>query len=242
MKSASHPTDKSADAMSVLFRKEGWLTVAQLTGGWGRELANGETADQYIQDLGHILLTDIVNGRLDDSGPLREDQRSGLRLITRENKAGIIEGDYVRNLLNISTPISKISHHVLVMKEAVLDFASRHALPPPSWWSDDTSVPTDAGEATKATRSIGASAIPAPTHSARPRGRRPKKLDRVKENMREDIRLGRQTPEGLRDTLEKNLASQYRVSRDTARKARDAILSEMPPQPTTGRQGETGRA
>jgi hypothetical protein len=228
--------------MSVLFRQEGWLTVAQLAGAWGRELANGEKADQYIQDLGHILLTDIVNGRLDDSGPLREDQRSGLRLITLENKAGIIEGHHVRSLLDISTPISWISHRILVMKEAVLDFASRHALPPPSWWTDDTSAPSDAGVATKATRSIGASASPAPTHSARRRGRRPRKLDRVKEKMREDIRLGLQTTEGLRDMPEKNLATGYSVSRDTARKARDAVLAEMPPQPTTRRQDETGRA
>jgi hypothetical protein len=227
--------------MSVLFRKEGSLTVAQLTAGWGRQLANGETADQYIQDLGHILLTDIVNGRLDDTGPLRVDQRSGLRLITRENKAGIIEGDYVRNLLNISTPISWISHHVVVMKEAVLDFASRHALPPPSWWSDDTSVPSDAGVTTKGPCSIGASPLPAPTQSARRRGRTPRKLDRVKEKMRENIRLGLQTPEGLRGILEKNLATEYSVSRDTARKARNTVLSEMLPQPTTRRQGETER-
>ena len=88
--------------MSVLFRKERWLTVAQLTRAWGRELANPGEADQYIQDLVHILLTDISNGRLDDSGPLREDQRSGLRLITPENKAGIVKGHHVRDLLRTS--------------------------------------------------------------------------------------------------------------------------------------------
>src|SRR3974390_955032 len=93
------------DTMSVLFRKQEWLTVAQLTRAWGRELANPGEADQHIQDLGHILLTDISNGRLDDSGPLREDQRSGLRLITPENKAGIIKAHHVRDLLKTS-PIS----------------------------------------------------------------------------------------------------------------------------------------
>src|SRR6516165_4521329 len=111
--------------MSVLFRKEGWLTFAQLTRAWGRELANPGEADQYIEDLGHILLTDISNGRLDDSGPLREDQRSGLRLITPENKAGIINGQDVGNLLNTGS-ISWVSDRILVMKEAVLDFARRH--------------------------------------------------------------------------------------------------------------------
>jgi hypothetical protein len=185
------------------------------------------------------VLTDILNGRLDDSGPLRVDQRSGLRLATPEHKAGIIEGHYVRNLLDISTPICWISHHVLVVKEAVLDFASRHESPPPSWWIDDISVPTDRVSTTKGPHSFGAFPIPAPTHLARPRGRRPRKLDQVKEEMTDDIRQGRQTPDGLRGVLEKNLASQYSVSRDTARKARDAVLSEKPAPPTTRR---TGRA
>jgi Bacterial regulatory proteins, gntR family len=57
-----------------------------------------------------------------------------------------------------------------------------------------------------------------------------KKRDQVKEAMREDIRLGRQTPVGLRDMLEKDLVADYGVSRETARKARDAVLSEMPPR------------
>ena len=92
--------------MSVLFRKEEALTVAQVSRAWGRELANGEEADQCIQDLGRILLTDIVNGRLDETGPLREDQRSGLRMITPENKAGFIIGRTIRSLIDISTPIS----------------------------------------------------------------------------------------------------------------------------------------
>jgi hypothetical protein len=92
--------------MSVLFRKEEALTVAQVSRAWGRELANGEEADQCIQDLGHILLTDIVNGRLDETGPMREDQRSGLRIITPENKAGFIIGRTIRSLIDISTPIS----------------------------------------------------------------------------------------------------------------------------------------
>src|SRR5262249_51641318 len=76
-------------------------------------------------------------------------------------------------------------HRILIMKEAVLDFAKRREIPPPSWWTD---VSTDAGVTTKGTHSIAASPIPAPTHSAGPRGRRPKKLDQVKEAMREDIR------------------------------------------------------
>ena len=45
----------------------------------------------------------------------------------------------------------------------------------------------------------------------------------------EEIRLGRRTPNGLKNMLEKDLMTGYGVSRDTARKARDAVLSEMLP-------------
>ncbi|MFZ1951068.1 MAG: hypothetical protein WCA05_11500 [Pseudolabrys sp.] len=45
--------------------------------------------------------------------------------------------------------------------------------------------------------------------------------------MRNDIHQGRYTVAQLRDMLEKNLATNYRVSRDTARKARNAVMSEL---------------
>ena len=221
--------------MPALFRKEGWLTVAQLTRAWGRELANGEETSQSIQDLRHILLTDILNGHLDDSGPLRKNQRSGLRLITPENKAGIIKGRHVRDLLE-TLPTPSAWHRIVVMKEAVLDFARRHELPPPSWWTDSTSVSADVSVTAKSTHSIAASPAPAPTHLARPRGRKPKKLDRAKEAMREAIQLGQLTVVALRDMPEMQLAARFAVSRDTARKARDVVLSEMTPKPASGTQ------
>ena len=63
--------------------------------------------------------------------------------------------------------------------------------------------------------------------SPRRRGPKPKKLDRVKRDMRRDIEDGELTAEGLQDMAEKNLESTYGVSRDTARKARRAVLSEI---------------
>ena len=79
--------------MSKLFRAERWLTVAQLTGAWSFELAeSGEDPKQCEQNLVHILMEDILNGRLDDSGPLVDGRRLGLRLITPENRAAFIEG------------------------------------------------------------------------------------------------------------------------------------------------------
>jgi DNA-binding GntR family transcriptional regulator len=45
--------------------------------------------------------------------------------------------------------------------------------------------------------------------------------------MRNDIQQGRLTVAQLDDMPEKNLETKYRVSRDTARKARNAVLSEL---------------
>ena len=227
--------------MSILFRTQKCLTVFQLTRAWGLELAKsaGE-AERHVHDLTHILMQDIVNGHLDDSGPFWNGRRSGVGIITANYKVGFIEGRYFLGLATSELTKNWVLHYDVVMKEAVLDFASRQEIPPPSWWTDGTSVSTDAGVTTKGIHS--SSPIPAPTHSARPRGRRPKKLGQVKEAMREDIRLGQKTPDGLRDMLEKDLAAGYGVCRDTARRARDAVLSEIATGAQGRRQGRTGRA
>ena len=119
------------------------MTIAQLTGDWSSELAEGgEDSKRCEQTLVHILMEDILNGRLDDSGPLRDDgQRLGLRLITPEHKPGFIKGPQLHELIQINQ--SRVLHNVLVMKEAVLDFAQRHHLPSPSWWADSASAPTE---------------------------------------------------------------------------------------------------
>jgi hypothetical protein len=57
--------------MSKLFRAREWLTVDQLIRTWTPELIErGGDAKQYEKDLRHILLEDISNGRLDNSGPV----------------------------------------------------------------------------------------------------------------------------------------------------------------------------
>jgi hypothetical protein len=64
--------------------------------------------------------------------------------------------------------------------------------------------------------------------SARSRGPRPKKLQQTIDAMRNDIREGRRTAAELEAMLEKTLPANYGgVSRDTARKARNAVLSEL---------------
>jgi hypothetical protein len=85
--------------MSILFRSEGWLTIAQLTHAWARELdeSKGE-ASRLEHDLRRLLLEDILNGRLDDAGPLREGRRLGLRLIIQNSPPAFLEGDQVKGL------------------------------------------------------------------------------------------------------------------------------------------------
>jgi hypothetical protein len=83
-----------------------------------------------------------MNGRLDDAGPLEDGRRLGLRIITLENRAGYLEGQQAGELLThareSTEAFSFVSHRLVLMKEAVLDFACRHDLPPPSWWTEAT--------------------------------------------------------------------------------------------------------
>ena len=52
--------------MSILFRKKGWLTVAQLAHAWTAEITGAkQDPQQFEQDLVHLLLEDIVNKRLE---------------------------------------------------------------------------------------------------------------------------------------------------------------------------------
>src|SRR6516162_9970674 len=98
------------------------MTVAELAGAWSSELTeSGEDPTQCEQNLVHLLMEDIINGRLDDSGPLVDGGRLGLRLITPESRAAFIEGPELLEL--IGTKEAWLLHRVVIRKEAVLDFA-----------------------------------------------------------------------------------------------------------------------
>ena len=153
--------------MSKLFRTEGWMTVAQLAGTWSSELTeSGEDPTQCEQNLVHILMVDIINGRLDDSGPLVDGRRLGLRLITPESRAAFIEGPELLEL--IRTKEAWLLHRVVIRKEAVLDFAQRHQLPSPSWWTDSSSTPTEIPNDTRVIEANTA-AIPSRSPGKQPR-------------------------------------------------------------------------
>jgi hypothetical protein len=212
---------------SILFRTKGWLTVAQLVHAWTPEIPGAEQdPQQFEQELVHLLLEDIVNNRLDDAGPLAEGRRLGLRLITPEGRAGFLEGHQVRDIIPAGDALTVLLNRIVVMREAALDFARRHELPPPSWWTGAFAASPEPPNHLAPEIPKAASKSPVEAGLRRPRGRRPKKLEQVKKAMRDDIQCRRRTVEDLMEMREKELSARYGVSRDTARKARKAVFVE----------------
>lgn len=115
--------------MSILYRSKRWITLAQLVPDWARELAQAESDAKRVEnDLWHYLVEDIINGRLDRKRP-------GLAFIQSDNRAVPVKGRLLIGKLNLS--VGRYSHRILVTKKAVLDFARRQMLSPPSWWFDN---------------------------------------------------------------------------------------------------------
>jgi hypothetical protein len=130
-------------ALPILFHTKKCLTLVQLVPAWARELADGNTsANEVERDLWRYLCEDTINGLLDDAGPLRNGRRRGLAIIGPDDLAQFVEGRLLGRLLaregKKRSPFFSMPDRILLMKEAVLDFARRHELPPPSWWSDKT--------------------------------------------------------------------------------------------------------
>ncbi len=148
--------------MSKIFRTKEWMTVAQLGRCWAGELATAEVDRQQSEHfLLHTLMEDIINGRLDNAGPSREDQRSGLSFIMAGNKPRITEGRELCDLFPLDPANRWMLDHIVVMKEAVLDFAVRRELPAPSWWTSSVDAPT--------TFSIPGSTLATPIAKVEPR-------------------------------------------------------------------------
>jgi hypothetical protein len=213
--------------MSILFRTREWLTIIQLVRAWTPEIPGAERDPQLFErDLVHLLLEDIINKRLDDTGPLVEGPRLGLRIISPDGQAGFLEGHQLRDLILPGGASTFLLHRIVVMKEAALDFASRYGLPSPSWWSDAYATSNKLADHLTPDDTISAPSA-AESNLKRQRGPKPNKLKQVKEAMRNDIRQGRRTLAELSSMLEKDLTAEYGVSRDTARKARVGICREF---------------
>jgi hypothetical protein len=105
-----------------------WLTISELLPAWAKELAaDARTSVYEFEDkLSYHLEKDIINGFLDD--PLRNGSRLGLRVIGPGGYPMSIEGRQLYGLFR--------TMDVLPSKEAILEFARRHKVRPPSWWAD----------------------------------------------------------------------------------------------------------
>jgi hypothetical protein len=218
--------------MPILFRSKGWLTIAQLAKAWATELPGAEGhASRCEQDLLHLMAEDIVNGLFDNAGPLRDDgQRLGLRLIMPDHRPRFLEGHEVSELIGLGEEDRYLFDWIVVMKEAVFDFAHRRQLPPPSWWADGAaSVVPEYRAAPTVTAPASSPASHGPAAPVLPpkRGRKSWKRGPVEAAMRNDIQEGRLTLAELQTMGEKVLADRYKASRDTVRKAREVVLSEL---------------
>ena len=123
--------------MPLLDRAEGWLRLARLVPAWANELADATSSPNSLEDdLWHYLHEDVINGLLDDAGPLINGTHLGLRFIDSSGRGVYVNGELLFRKMRL--PFRGMGQRILGAKEAVLDFARRHGVPPPSWWSDDS--------------------------------------------------------------------------------------------------------
>jgi hypothetical protein len=103
-----------------------WVTVSELVSAWAKELAAARTGVYEFEDkLSYHLEKDIINGFLDD--PLRNGSRLGVRVIGPGGQRMYIEGWQLNGLFRT------MERYILLSEEAVLEFARRHKVRPPSW-------------------------------------------------------------------------------------------------------------
>ena len=134
--------------MSILWRTKPCLTLTQLIPAWAKELSADRQTRVTEQDLLGALFEDAANGLLDNAGPLKDGRRLGLAIIA-SGEAESVEGGLLAPLLIREgikgCPFFNRPDLIVVIKEAVLDFAQRHDLPSPSWWAVATARKTRRG-------------------------------------------------------------------------------------------------
>jgi hypothetical protein len=115
-----------------------------------------------------------------------------------------------------------------VYRDQFVSLLSKRGLDLPKFWRAPVDEP-QVEEVVQSPKGGKASRKGAPPAGpgARKRGRKPIKFEKVTNAMRVDIEDGKQTPDSLRDMLEKNLVETYGFSRDTVRKARAEVLAEI---------------
>jgi hypothetical protein len=115
-----------------------------------------------------------------------------------------------------------------VSRDQFVSLLSKQGLDLPKFWRAPADEPQVEEEvhSPKGGKAHRKGAPPA-CSGARKQGRKPIRFKKATEARRLDIQEGKQTPDSLRDMLEKNLVEIYGFSRDTVRKARAEVLSEI---------------
>jgi hypothetical protein len=117
-------------------RAEQWLALAQLVPAWANELADPSLSPSQLErDLRECLYKDAIIGFLDHSGPLRNGRRLGLGFIEDDGRFRYVSG---RRLGTVHFPFRKWEHRIFLAQKAILAFARRHGVSPPSGCSDAT--------------------------------------------------------------------------------------------------------
>ena len=200
-------------------RKHDWINFAEIT-DWCSEI-DGSVApnEAACASAYEKLQRDLLEGDFEENDGSRVLYLHPWTVMAKITRARLREAV---DVYPPATVRSEYLNHCWIPRKLFQAWIAKHHLPqnPPRF------APALQTIGTEHASHAGAQFLVADS-GGRKRGRRPIKLEQVKQAMRGDIQSGRQTDAGLRSMLEKSLAGTYGVSRDTARKARKAVLSEI---------------
>src|SRR6516165_8950924 len=125
--------------MTHVLRTKEWVTVAQLTRGWAVQL-DQEHFEQEEADLIQTVCEDMVNGRFDDVGPVRDGGRLRLRFIVEGKGPGFIKGHELRPLLIWRPAVRWWFNRIVIIREGARAIARRRHVDRSSWWRDNRNL------------------------------------------------------------------------------------------------------
>jgi hypothetical protein len=138
------------DLGARLWANASWIAFGQLLSAWAIELSQGgESSLPCESKLKKLLLGDFGARRFDNAGPWEQFRRFGLKHVTTGGRREQIFGSEATKLLlehQGSFDPLLLQEKIYLSKLAVLDFARRQGLLPPSWWSSDRTAISENGD------------------------------------------------------------------------------------------------
>ena len=205
-----------------------WINFAEIAEWCSREDGSIQPNEKKRAAALDALERDLLAGEFDENG------RSRVLFLSPESTRARMTRAWLKDAIEYNYDghqgRSAYTAHCWIPRDLAQRWFERHRLSLPPWLTPSVLGSAQGAPASRPLAShieTPPEEISRPAAEGRKRGPRPRKLERAKEAMREDIRQGRQTTSSLRAMLEKELETIYQVSRDTARKARDAVLSEF---------------